>query len=112
MRATVLVPETVATFRGARVRLLIERIRYADAKAEIVAEHHADHIGHQEGQETQIPFDLDVASLSDVKSLNLRAHVDLDGDGTVNAGDLLSQQSYRLSNVQDAITVFVEKLGS
>jgi hypothetical protein len=111
MRLTVTIPAVIESFRGARLRLIAERARHADARAEVVAEQFVDNVAHQNGHRTDVPCELVDGGLADRSSLFLRAHVDLDGDGQVSRGDLLSQRAYRVPDDSETITVMVEQVG-
>ena len=94
----------VAPFHGATAHLRLEDISYADADAVVVAETILPNVTHDpskaRGRDTVIPFVLKASpsapAVSQRNSYAVRAWVDRDSDGTASAGDLFSDQSYRV----------------
>jgi hypothetical protein len=90
-------------FRGATAHVYLEDISYADAAAVVVAETSLPDLVHDPsangGRDSIFPFSLWVlpsTELSPGNDYTVRAWVDRDSDGTRGAGDLYSDQSYRV----------------
>src|SRR5215210_7990072 len=78
---------------AATVRVLVEDVSHADARATVVAEA-AIPLQQPLTAGQALPFALDVPVKSDAQGLNVRAHVDYSGDGTIAAGDRISTQAH------------------
>ena len=75
---------------SAVVRVRIEDVTRADADARLVA---SVELRAAPGGE-RIPFLFDVPQVDPTADYSVRVHVDLDGRGEVDVGDLVSVQSY------------------
>ena len=111
MRVTLEIPAEIEAFQGARARVIIERVRFADTRAEVVSEQFVENVKHQGSIRTQVPLEVNVQNLADRSALFIIIHIDLNGDDEVSLGDLLSQQSFRLPENNQDLTVIVEKVG-
>ncbi len=111
MRITLIVPAKVESFQNVRARVYAERARYADRRAELVTELFLGGLSHTAGTETRTNCALDLSQVTDWKNIILRAHIDVDGDGNVSAGDLLSQRSYPVTSDSQNSDVTVEYVG-
>jgi uncharacterized lipoprotein YbaY len=90
-------------FRGATAHVYLEDISYADAAAVVVAETTLADLVHDPtrtgGRDSVFPFSLRPPPSTELLPGNdyaVRAWVDRDSDGTRGAGDLYSDQSYRV----------------
>jgi uncharacterized lipoprotein YbaY len=87
-------------FSGATVHVHLEDVSYADAAAEVLAEAVIPGVCHAPGRATTVPFTLHAApGAAPIEMHNdyaVRVWVDRDGDGRAGAGDLHSDQSYRV----------------
>ncbi len=87
-------------FSGATVHVRLEDVSYADAAAEVVAEAIIPGVGHAPGGTTTVPFALHAAPgatpIDPRNDYAVRVWLDRDGDGRAGAGDLHSDQSYRV----------------
>ena len=82
-------------FTGARAFVQLEDTTYADADATLLAEQVLEGVDHALGAAEELPFALQgPPSPSEVRNANVSAYVDVDGDGHISRGDLVSQQSY------------------
>lgn len=111
MRGVVIIPQIASSFRGAVLRLSIERLPFVDACAEIVRQQFIKDVAHEQGKTTRIPFDVQIPDV-DLGRLNLRAHVSQSGNTEIAKGDLLSQQSYPVERQSHGrlMTVHVEQV--
>jgi uncharacterized lipoprotein YbaY len=76
---------------SATVRVTVEDVTRADALARAAGE---VTIALAPSARGPVPFAVEVAAVDPRASYALRVHVDLDGDGEVSAGDLVSTQSH------------------
>jgi hypothetical protein len=107
----VIVRHDVASFEVATARVRLEHIPRADAAATIVAESIVRDVSHCAGIETEIPFFIRVPDTAPRSHLNLRAHIDVDGDGQVSEGDLVTARSYPVTD-SSGYRLEVERVGN
>jgi uncharacterized lipoprotein YbaY len=86
--------EWAGAFSHATVVVRLVDTTYADAPAEVVAEYVRRDVDFDPRNETGLPFELDGPEPNPRAHYTVEAHIDLDGDGTVSRGDLLTMQSY------------------
>ncbi|MFD4351485.1 hypothetical protein ACFWPX_02945 [Nocardia sp. NPDC058518] len=87
----------------ATTALLIVELRdvsYADDSASLVAS--TQITAATVRPHGRCPFEFEAPEMPMAASLSLRCHIDLSGDGTVMAGDLLSTQSLPIPTAGDA----------
>jgi hypothetical protein len=83
------------TFTGARAVVLLEDVTYADIEATPLAEAVIEHVNHTAGTAERIPFTLQgLPPPSTIRNAAVRVHVDVDGDGEISPGDLISRERY------------------
>jgi hypothetical protein len=86
------------SFVGGRAFIRLEDTTYADARATLLAEQIIADVNHTAGTAEEIPFALyGPAPSPEVRDASISAHVDVNGDGKINPGDLLSEESYPAS---------------
>jgi uncharacterized lipoprotein YbaY len=108
----VFIPAATPAFRGATAHVSLERIRGADAPAEIIAETAVHDVYHESGGSgSSTPFKVRVASaeFSPKYDYAMRAWVDLDSDGKPARGDLYSDERYSIltDQLERVITITV-----
>ncbi len=82
-------------FQGARAIVRLRDTTYADAPARPLAEQVLEGIRHDRGAAEELPFTLRGPSPPpEARDARVSAHVDVDGDGRISPGDLVSEQSY------------------
>lgn len=82
-------------FTSARAFVLLEDTTYADADATLLAEQVLEGVDHALGTAEELPFALQgPPPPPEVRGANVSAYVDVDGDGRISPGDLVSEQSY------------------
>ena len=86
-----LLPGDAPTAAGATALIEIREIGQADAPSSVAGQQVLDDIAIGPG--TRISFEVTVATVDPRHHYAVRAHVDLDGDGKVGPGDLLSMTS-------------------
>lgn len=96
---------------AATVRVLVEDVTLADARATVVAET-TIRLEHPLAAGQALPFALDVPVEGDAQGLNVRAHVDFSGDGTIASGDRVSTQAHPVltRGAPDSVEVVVERI--
>jgi hypothetical protein len=83
------------TFTGARAVVRLEEVTYADVEATPLAETVIEDVNHRAGAAERIPFRLQgIAPPSTIRAAAVRVHVDVDGDGAISPGDLISRERY------------------
>jgi uncharacterized lipoprotein YbaY len=95
----VFIPAATPAFRGATAHVSLERIRGADAPAEIIAEITVQGVEHEPGGSgSSAPFKVRVAAAEFSRKYDyaIRAWVDLDSDGKPARGDLYSDERYSI----------------
>ena len=70
----------------------VRDVSVADAPSTVLASRRLRRVKLRPGG--RIPFALEVPEAAASQSLSMRVHVDVDGDGRVGAGDLLSTRAY------------------
>ena len=88
----ILFPSTVS-FRDATVYIRLEDVTVADAAAQVIAEQRL------QGIRSPLPgggvrFLLRPSTIDERRDYSVRVHVDVDGDGVVSRGDLVTTRSY------------------
>lgn len=97
-------------FTGARAFVRLEDTTYADAAATLLAEQVVEGVDHAPGAAEELPFALQgPLPPPEVRSASVSAHVDVDGDGRLSPGDLVSQESYP-APLNDPPSLIVEVL--
>lgn len=96
---------------AATVRVLVEDVTHADARATVVAEVTIP-LAQPLTAGQALPFALDVPVEGDAQGLNVRAHVDFSGDGTIVSGDRVSTQAHPVltRGAPDSVEVIVERI--
>jgi hypothetical protein len=84
---SLLLPADAPTGRG-RVLVEVREIGPADAPSSLVAEQVQENMAVS--PRGRLSFSVNVSRVDARRHYGLRAHVDMDGDGRVGAGDLLS----------------------
>ncbi len=81
-------------FKGATLRVRLEKVSELDAPAVTVAECVKPDVAFDPGRANALGFALAGGELDARERYVVRAHVDVDGDGKVSRGDYVSAQSY------------------
>jgi uncharacterized lipoprotein YbaY len=102
VRGTIVIAAATPSFRGATAHIYLEDISFADASAVVAAEVTLPGVNHDPattGGDSIIPFSLrpePSVTIAPGNDYAVRVWIDRDGDGTTSAGDLYSDQSYRV----------------
>ncbi len=95
IRGKLVFDKDLPSFSGADVYITLEDVGRIDAGADVLHKQTLSNISHKAGEIDEIEFQLDSAdSGSDHPRYNLRAHVDMSGNGEVDKGDFVTTQSY------------------
>jgi len=79
--------------RPGSLRIKVEDVSRADAAARIVAELVIP-LEQAPAAGATVPFSFTVSEINDSARYCVRAHIDCDNSGQIDAGDLISTQSY------------------
>lgn len=79
--------------RPGSLRIKVEDVSRADAAARVVAEVVLP-LGRALAAGATVPFSVTVPELDESARYGVRVHIDCNGSGQVDAGDLISTQSY------------------
>lgn len=90
----ILFPEDTPSFSGATAFVQVEDVSRADAPASVLAEQTIQNVSCSKGLTAKLAFRLEVPRFEPRAHLNVRVHVDLDGDQQVSRGDYISMESY------------------
>jgi uncharacterized lipoprotein YbaY len=106
-------PEDTPAFSDGTIRVSLLDVTRADAPARTVAEQRIANVCHPGGPGEGVSFVLRVSGVNARARYEVRAHVDLDGDGRVSPGDYISTQSYPVltSGHPDRLMVGVRRVG-
>lgn len=110
----VLLPESEPALYRAQVRVLVEETGRADAASTVLAEQVISGIPQAQIKAGRLPFVLEVDSPAPQADCSIRAHIDLDGDGSVSPGDYVSVEHIPLPESPQAapIAVAVRRVSS
>lgn len=100
------------SFSDATVRVRLEDVTNVGAPSVTVSEQVIHAVSHQAGSRQQLPFVLSGQASNPRARYNVRAHIDVDGDGLVSVGDYVSTQSHpvTLQNPAGLVTVRVSRV--
>lgn len=95
INGTVIIGPAIPSFQNATAIISLEDVGRVDAGADILQREIIDNISHSEGERDVIEFTL-TSKESDNQHprYNLRCHVDLSGNRTVDVGDLVTTRRY------------------
>jgi hypothetical protein len=94
VRSEVVLERRLPSFSHATVYVRLEDVSRVDAPSTTVDEHVLTSVSHRQGDEDRLSVDLSAPAASGRESYGVRVHVDVDGDGQVSRGDLISVESY------------------
>jgi uncharacterized lipoprotein YbaY len=92
------------------VYVRLEDVSRSDAQSRIVAEQVMRAVSLQ--QSSPLPFEIRGDVSGEGRQLNVRVHIDVDGDGQISPGDYISMQSYPVSLSANAphVQVYVRRV--
>lgn len=108
----ILLSPGVKPFRDAIVRVRLLDVSRADAPSRIVAEEIISGASYEPGGARTIAFRLRTGPLEDHAHYILGAHIDLQGTGTPQRGDLVTVESYPVARTKcsDRVQMQVEEI--
>ncbi|TXH20831.1 MAG: hypothetical protein E6Q95_04935 [Chitinophagaceae bacterium] len=80
----------------ATLYVMIENVTYLDEKAELIKLYTKKNIHYNINTDDNLQFILTLKNLNHHDSYNLRVHIDIDNNNTINIGDYITVQSYPL----------------
>ena len=83
-----------ASFSGATLYIRLLDVSNADAASAVVAEQIVPDVRCVAGSTTTLPFALRAPNIDRQAHYTISAHCDLDADGVISVGDLITMQSY------------------
>lgn len=101
-------PQDTASFSGATLYVTLESIGMMDMPSTVLAQNITTNLRYDG---SNIAFELDTTNIPDnVDSLNIRAHISMQGVDDVQKGDFVSKRSYRVQkeNPVQPLSVTVE----
>src|SRR6056297_440554 len=95
IRGKLVFEKDLPDFSGADVYVMLEDVGRIDAGADILQKETLSSISHKAGETNEVEFQIESEeSGNDHPRYNLRAHVDISGNGEVEKGDFVTTQSY------------------
>lgn len=97
-------------FSNVTVSITIEDVSLADAPSALMGQTTLEYVSRNNITDSDIPFEISYGTLQENHTYSLSAHLDVDGDGAISAGDYLSTQHVDVpySGVESVIEVPVE----
>jgi len=99
-------PEGTPAFSGATVHVVLEDTSMMDAPAPVLTEYNLTKVTYQSG--TTIGFTFNSITLNEQVRYNIRVHVSLNGNNTIQQGDYITMQSYPVLTQELPTTINVE----
>jgi hypothetical protein len=111
IRGEIVFRDDAKPLSGASIRVTVEDVTYADARAPVIAEGRVGQV-EGEGANRRVPFSIEVPDSSSVNQvLGIRALIDADHDGAFSKGDYTNVVSVRVRRDQvGLIEVPVEEI--
>ncbi len=81
-------------FADATIYVRLQTVSQADAPAHNVAEQVIRQVSRKTHDSTQQPFELVCDAVNEKDAYHVQVLVDIDGDGAISVGDLITTQSY------------------
>ena len=109
-RGSVIVNDDVTHVGNATVYVRLEDVSRADAPSQIIAQQVLS--GAAFGPGAPLRFEIRGALPGGSRDCRLRVHVDVDGDGQISPGDLVSTQSYTVTpmTAQQDVQIRVQRV--
>ena len=81
-------------FTGATLYVRLENVTDADIASQVVADYVQQNVAFDPNTDRELLFSIAGDAPDSRVSYAVRVHIDIDGDGAVSRGDLISMQSY------------------
>jgi uncharacterized lipoprotein YbaY len=86
--------EETPPFSGATLYVRLENVTDADIPSQVVADYVQQNVAFDPNTGRELLFSIAGDAPDSRVSYAVRVHIDIDGDGAVSRGDLISMQSY------------------
>jgi len=93
----VLIDSNVDTFCDASLHIYVEDAGLLDESAIRLASQRIDHVSHQKGTMTAIPFVMNFTVKDPRSDHIMRAHISISGNLDINQGDLVTTQAFSVN---------------
>jgi len=94
VRGEISLPRTSLPAEAALVIVQVEDVSRADAPSSVVGEQRREGVELHPGDVIPFEVEVDAGALDEGARYSVRVHIDVAGSGEVDAGDLISTQSY------------------
>jgi putative lipoprotein len=94
VRGEISLPGTALPAEAAVVIVQVEDVSRADAPSTVVGEQRLERVELHPGNVIPFEVEVDADALDEGARYSVRIHIDVAGSGEVDAGDLVSTQSY------------------
>jgi uncharacterized lipoprotein YbaY len=92
VKGKVILPVNSPTTKARRATIEVRDVSQADAPSQVIAEQQIEDVDLRPGSE--IDFSLEVPDVEPNRQLSMRVHIDINGSGKTESGDLLTTQNY------------------
>lgn len=92
----ILLPANTPIFQARQVIIEVQDVSLADASSTLVNHQRLDNVALK--PQGRIRFNISVPDMELNRSLSLQVHIDLDGNGRIKAGDLLTTTNVSIPN--------------
>jgi uncharacterized lipoprotein YbaY len=107
VRGTIVSDAPVAPIEDAVVRVQLQDVSVADAAATVVSEQTLRDVALQGSPREIATYELHAGNLDRRRQYSVWVHVDLDSDGALSPGDLVSTRSYPVDASERTSTIDV-----
>jgi len=94
-------------FSGATAYVRVEDVSLQDAPSKVVSEQIIRNISYDPLNSQRVKFELEADIIDNQARHAVSVHIDVDGDGKINPGDLINMESYPVSTQGYPNTVIV-----
>lgn len=104
-------PEGTPAFSGATAHLVLEDTSMADAPAPVIAEYNLTDVNYESG--ATIGFTFKSITLNEQVRYNIRVHISLNDNNTIQQGDYITMQSYPVltEGFPNTVNIEVRRVG-
>jgi hypothetical protein len=82
------------SFINATMHVYLENVSVVDASSEVVGFYVRKNVNFPNNRARTLSFEITGRDLDERESYSIRAHIDINGDGSISKGDFISMQSY------------------
>jgi uncharacterized lipoprotein YbaY len=101
------------SFINATMHVYLENVSVVDASSEVVGFYERKNVSFPDNKSRTLSFDITGRDLDVRESYAIRAHIDINGDGSISKGDFISMQSYPVATFGHPrhISILVRQVG-